>query len=176
MDAQNLYKVSLTLITLTFLPFLSAPVVLTASTISKVSVVLIAFSLVPVTGMQVAKTNTTFCIFFLRIFDSVMPFSITIETFNLKNIFFIFLDGIGISINCKKAMVTTFLTPLTPKKFLVILVFLASLALMGKRLLVFATKYISRRSVSGLNSFGVFSVFFYGFVPLRILQINLSGP
>lgn len=70
----------------------------------------------------------------------------------------------------------TLLAPLAPKiALLVVLVFFASLTLVGRRLLVLATRYISKRNINELSPFGVFSLFFRRLIPLGTLKINLPG-
>ena len=93
----------------------------------------------------------------------------------MEDIFFYFLDDIGIN-NCYKGvMAATFFLPfIMPRIFLVVLVFYASLTLVDRRLLgVLATKYVSGKSVSGLISSGVFFLLFYKHILLEILWINL---
>ena len=100
---------------------------------------------------------------------------ITFEALDLRDVFLFFFNDVGVSTYCKKAMVTTFLAPLMLRTSLVILVFLTNLALVGGKLLVFATRYVSKRSVSRLSLSKVFVFLFYRSVLLEILQINLLG-
>lgn len=80
---------------------------------------------------------------------------------DFKAVFHVFLDYVGICICCRGVITVIFLAFLVPKtSLLVFLVFFASLALVSGRLLVFFTKYISRKSVSGLSSFKVLLLFF----------------
>lgn len=85
-----------------------------------------------------------------------MPFPVIIKARNLEDIFFFLFDNVGISICCRGVMATTFLAVLVPKTSLMVLVFLASLILVDGRL-VFATKYVSKKSVS---RFGFSKIFF----------------
>ena len=77
------------------------------------------------------------------------------KIFNLEDVFLVFLDSVDISIHCRGVMaLTTPSTPSTPKtSLLMILVFCANLALMGRRLLVLTTRCINKISVNRLNSF-----------------------
>ena len=65
-------------------------------------------------------------------------------------------------------MAVTLLTILTPKTSLV-LIFFASLALVSRRLLVFAIRYVSRKSVNRLSPFGVLLFFFHG--PIHLVTL-----
>ena len=98
-------------------------------------------------------------------------------TLDLGDIFYFFFNSAGISTRCKGVMaITTFLALLIPKtSLLMVLVLLASLALGGGRLLVLATRNISRKGVSGLRSFGVLFLLFSRLVPLEIPEIYLAG-
>lgn len=59
----------------------------------------------------------------------------TVVVFDLEHIFFFILYDVGISICCREVIaMTLFLAPMVPKESLVVLVFFASLALMGGRL------------------------------------------
>lgn len=72
---------------------------------------------------------------------------------NLEDVFLVFLDNIGISNHCRGVVaMSTILALLVPKTFLlVVLVYFAILALVGGRLLVLVTRYVSRRIVSGFS-------------------------
>ena len=101
---------------------------------------------------------------------------VIVEALNLRNISHFLFDGIGVSIHCKKIMLTLSLTPSTLKiSLLVVLVFLASLALVGRKLLVLATRYISRRSISERNPSGVLVLLFCRPIPSRTPQIYLAN-
>ena len=78
-----------------------------------------------------------------------MPLSMIDEAFNLGDIFSFLFDGISISTCCKRVITMTLsLILLAPRTSLVVLIFLASLILVRKRLLVLATRYVNGRSVS----------------------------
>ena len=96
-----------------------------------------------------------------------MLFSMTVEILDLRDIFPFFLDDVGVSTHCKRVMAITPSISLTSKTSLVVLFLFASLALVDRRLLVLATKYISGKSVSGLNLSKVFLFFFCEPVSLR---------
>ena len=71
----------------------------------------------------------------------------------------------------------TLLAPVAPRtSLLVVLVFLASLALVGKRLLVLVTRYVSGRSISRFSPSRVLLLFFHKPVPLETPRIDLPGP
>lgn len=103
--------------------------------------------------------------------NSIISLLVTLVVLNLGDIFYYFFDSIGVSIRCRGVMATTTLLDLLAPKtsLLVVLVFLASLALVGGRLLVFATRCINGRNVSGHSLFGVFLLFFCRLVPLETL-------
>lgn len=98
-----------------------------------------------------------------------MSFPIIGEKLDLGDVFFVFLNAAGVNTHCRKFGATT--TPLAlslPRtSLLVIQVLLASLALVGRRLLVLTTRCISKRSVNGLSPSGVFLS--HKPIPLRIL-------
>ena len=105
-----------------------------------------------------------------------MPLFIIVKALKFRNVFSFLLDDVGISICCRKFVTTTLsLAFLAPKTSLVILVFLASLALVCKRLLILATKYVSRKSVSRLSFSGVFLLLFCKPIPLKTLWIYFLG-
>lgn len=84
------------------------------------------------------------------------------------SVFSVFFDDVSVCIYCRRVVIVTFLATLTSKTFL-ILVFLVSLALVDRRLLVLATRYISRRNVSILSLSSVFFLFLCGLVLLKTL-------
>ena len=105
-----------------------------------------------------------------------MPFPLIVEALDLGDVLFFLFNNISIiSTYCKRVIVTTSLTLLMLKTSLIVLVFLASLALVNRRLLVFAIRYVSGKSVSGLSPFGVFLLLFRRLIPLRILWIYFLG-
>lgn len=91
----------------------------------------------------------------------------TVEALDLGDILFFFLDDVSISTYCKKVVATTFLTLSALRISLVVLIFLASLALVDRKLLVFVTRCVSGRSVSRLSLSGVFLLLFLKLVPLE---------
>lgn len=107
-----------------------------------------------------------------------MPLFITDIALNLGDIFFFFLDDIGVRTYCRGVIITTlFFSPTAPKTtFLTVLVFFASPALVGKRLLgVLAIKYVSKEGVSGSIPFKDLFVLFYRPVLLETLGVNFLG-
>lgn len=99
-----------------------------------------------------------------------MSFSIVGEILELGDVslvFPIFLNDVGIYICCKGVVIATFLTILAPKTSLV-LVYLAYLALVDRKLLILVTRYMSKGNVSGFSPFRVFLLFFHRLVLLRI--------
>ena len=81
---------------------------------------------------------------------------------DLEDVFLVIpvlLNDVDICTCCKEVVIATFLATLASKTFLV-LVFLACLALVGRKLLVLATRYISKSSINGLNSSRVFLLLF----------------
>lgn len=108
-----------------------------------------------------------------------MSLLVTVEALDLGNIFHFFFDGVGVSthgvsIRCRRVVAITSLVILAPKTSLV-LVFLATVALVGRRLLVLATRRISKRDVSRLNLFKVFFLLLGGLIPLKTPEVNLLG-
>lgn len=93
-----------------------------------------------------------------------MPFSRIVEVLNLQDIFSFFLDSICISNFLKEVITTTlFLGALAMRTSLVVLVVLASLALVGRRLLLFITRYINEKIISILNLSEDLLLFFIDF-------------
>lgn len=92
-----------------------------------------------------------------------MTFPVTIEVINLEDIFHSFFYGIGISIHYKKVLTTISLAPLVLRISLMVLVLLASLALVGEKLPMLITKYVSGRNI---NRFGFSEVLLLFFVVL----------
>ena len=86
----------------------------------------------------------------------------TVQAFDLGDIFHFLVDNDSISIRCKRVVTTTFLAFLTPRISLVVLVFLISPALVGKKLLHLATRYFSGRVFVDLVFPESFSSFFGG--------------
>lgn len=124
------------------------------------------------------KPTLVFC--FLGTLGGIISLPIIVKKLNLGDIFYFFLDGADISIysistRCKKVVAITPSAILTLRIFLV-LVFLTSLALVNRKLLVLTTRRIIRRDVSGLSLFGVFFLLFGRFVPSEILEIDFPGP
>lgn len=99
-----------------------------------------------------------------------MPFFMTVEALNLEDIFLFLFDSLSMSKYCRRDItITLSLAFLVPRTFLVVLVFLASLALVDRRLLVLATRYVSKRNISKLSLSGVLLLLFHRFVPSKIL-------
>lgn len=89
-----------------------------------------------------------------------MPLLMTVKAFNLGDIFPFLFDNVSVSICYKEVMAITSLALLMPRTSLVVLVLLASLALVGRRLLVLTTRYISGRNVSELSPSKAFLLLF----------------
>lgn len=96
-----------------------------------------------------------------------MPLSIAEVALDLEDVLSFVFDDISVCTRGRGVMTITFLAILVPKTFFVVLVFLASLALVDGRLLVLAIRYISRKSVRRLNLSEVFLLLF--------LRLVLSG-
>ena len=156
---------------------LSSPTlaVLIAPMVSAVSTIL---SLVIITNVEVFETNTSFLILFLGFEHTYWSNNLffAVEVFNLADVFLFIFDDIGVSTCCKGVMATTLFLPCTtPKTFLVVLVFFASLGLVGGRLLgILTTRYVNKRSINGLISSKVFLFLFCRPVSSRILWVNLT--
>lgn len=91
------------------------------------------------------------------------------EALDLKDDSFIFsvlFNDVCICTCCKNIVIATFLTTLLAKTSLV-LVYLACLALVDRRLLVLAIKCASGESVSRFSFFGVFFLLLFKLVPLE---------
>ena len=97
-----------------------------------------------------------------------MPLPILEVAFDLGDVFVfhVFFNDLGIYTNCRGVVTAILLATLTLKTTLV-LVFLTSLALLDGRLLVLATRYVNRTSISRLSLLGVFFLLFYRLVPSR---------
>ena len=99
-----------------------------------------------------------------------MPLSMTVEALDLEDVFPFLFDGIDIGTCCRGVVTTTlFLAPSTPRISLIVLVFLAILAPVGKRLLVLVTGYVSKNSISRLSLFRVFFLLLHRPVLLETL-------
>ena len=103
-----------------------------------------------------------------------MFFLVIVEALDLRDIFHFFFDGVGLSTYYKRVMTTNFLATLVSKTYL-LLVFFTSLALVSRKLLVLATRYISKRNVSRLSFSGAFFLLFGKSVPLGAPQIDFPG-
>lgn len=91
----------------------------------------------------------------------------TVIALKLGDIFHFFFHNVGLSTYCRRVVVTLFLALLAPKTpLLVVLVLLASLALVDKKLLALAIRYTSGMSVNRLSPSGVFFLLFCGLFPL----------
>lgn len=105
-----------------------------------------------------------------------MPLAMTVEALDLRDVFLFFLDNIGISTYYKEIMAMTLsLVFLAPRISLVVLVFLAILTLISRRLLMLVTKFVNKKSVSGLSHYKVVPLLFCQLVPLEILLIDLTS-
>lgn len=89
-----------------------------------------------------------------------------VEALDLGDVSLVFLDGIGVSICCRGVVAITTLLVLVPRTSLV-LVFPARLVLVGGKLLVLTTRYVSKGSDSGLSHSGVFLLLFCRLVSLK---------
>lgn len=148
---------SLFLLFLPFLPF---------SAFSK------TFFLAAVIGVEITKTNTSFQLLFHKILARVITFFLLEKAFNIRDVFFFFLEN-GVNTYCRRVVIVILsLFSMAPKIFLVFLVFFVNLALLGRLLLI---RYISRELNSGFILFGVLILLFCCFIPLEILDINLLG-
>lgn len=129
------------------------------------------FFLAIITSIKFAKPILVFWIYFIRTLCGIILFPIIVKILDLRDVFPFFFGDVGISICCKKVIVTSLFPLLTmPRNFLMILVFFTSLILVGGRLLgVLTTKYVSRKSVSRLSLFEVFFFFFPRLDPLGTL-------
>ena len=140
--------------------------------LSPVLTVSTTFFLVAITSMKIAKTDSSFLTLFwaLEILIGIIPFLMTVKASNLRDVFLFFFDDINISTRCSQVMaITLFLSSSTPRNSLVVLVLFVSLALIDKRLWLFATRYISDKNVNWISLAGVFLLLFCRPVPLRIL-------
>ena len=104
-----------------------------------------------------------------------MSLLLTIIILDLKDIFHFFYDSTGVNTRCRRVVATTTLLAPSALKtsLLVVLVLLAVLALVGRRL--FAIRCVSGRGVSKLSPFRVFFLFLGGPVLLRTPGIHLAG-
>ena len=99
-----------------------------------------------------------------------MTFLLIVEEFDIKKVFIFFFRN-NIDTSCKKVMsATLFLFFTTSKKLLMILIVLISLTLMDR---YFPNKYINKKKVSGFILPKVLIFFFYSFITLETLAINL---
>ena len=101
-----------------------------------------------------------------------MSLPVAIVAFNLEDIFHFLLDNIEIRIRYREIGATTTPAALFMSKIslLVVLVFLASLALVDGRLLVPTTRYVSKKKISGLSLSRVFFLLFCRLVPSGTLE------
>ena len=106
-----------------------------------------------------------------------MSFPVIVVALDLRDVFHFFFDSIGVSIYCRRVLATTtFSVSLAPRtSLLVVLILLASLALISGRLLMLAIRYVSGRSVSRLSLFKVVLFFFRKLIPSEIPYIYLVG-
>lgn len=155
------------------LPSLSTLIVLIVLMVYAVST---ASVLATVTGMEIAKINTSFLTLFWilgKLFEVITLF-FTIEVFDVRDVLPLFLDNVDIY--CKRVInATLFLSSTKPKTSWVDQVFFASLALVGERFLgVLSIKYISIRSINRPILSGVPIFFYCRLVSFEALGINLT--
>ena len=164
-DAWNLCKV-FGYSPLLSLPFLSASAVLTASTVS---------SLVSVTGVELPKTDISFCP--LGILGSVKSLPMTIVTLHLRDIFHFFLDNAGVNTRCRKVVATTTPLALVPKTSLLLVLVLFQVS--GRSLLsgrwLLPIRCISKGGVGWFILSGIFLLFFHGLVFSRVAWVYIAG-
>ena len=102
-----------------------------------------------------------------------MTFSFAIKARDMEGVF-LFPFDICDTYYKRVIIMTLFLSAITPKIYLVVLVFFTSLVLVSKRLLVILSiGCISKRKISGLILPRVFLLLLCRPVPLKILGINL---
>lgn len=90
-----------------------------------------------------------------------------VKVLDLEDVFSFFFNDINIDTYYRKVIAITPLALSTPKTFLMVLVFLASLALISGRLLVFATNYVINKNVNRLSLFGVLLFFLCRLISLK---------
>ena len=95
-----------------------------------------------------------------------MPFPITVEALDLEDVLLFLIDNVDVSTCCKKVMATTRLVLLAPKTSLVILVLLANLEVVGRRLM-HAIRCVSKKIISGFSVSGVLFLFVCRPIPLK---------
>lgn len=105
----------------------------------------------------------------------IISLPLIIIVLNLGDIFNFFLDSIGISIYCRRVVAITISLAILVLTTFLVLIFFASLTLVGRRLLMFATRYVSERSVSRFSLSKVFILLFCGPVPSETLRVYLAG-
>lgn len=88
-----------------------------------------------------------------------MPFSMAEVALDLEDVFYFFFNNVGVYTYYSKGVTATLPATSAPKTSL-ILVFFASLALVDRKLLMLATRYVSKKSVNELSFFEVFFLFF----------------
>ena len=157
--------------------FLSLPslLVLADSAVSAVLKISTVSSLTLIINMEVVKTNTSFLDFFSgNIWWRNVFFGDSWNTQMWRRLLFLY-DDVSISTCCRGVIVTTFLALLAPKTSFVVLVFFASLALVGGRLLVLVIRYVSGRSIIGLYISTVILFFFCKSILLESIFWVLEG-
>lgn len=89
----------------------------------------------------------------------------------MRDVFSFLLVDIGVETRCREVMTITLSSPpTTPNISLVVLILFTSLGLVGGRLLgVFATRNVSKRSISRLIPSRVLLVFFCRSIPMKNL-------
>ena len=98
-----------------------------------------------------------------------------VELLDVGDVFLFFFDDVGVGTSYKKVMATTlFLPPTTLRNSLLVLVFFASLALVGGKFLeVLVTRYVNGRSVNRLIFSRVFFLFFCRLYPQENFELIL---
>ena len=104
-----------------------------------------------------------------------MPLPVIVEAFDLDDIFPFLLDDVGVSTYCKGVMATTFLALLALKISLAILIFLASLTLIGRNWCLSLDTLAERMSVDLILPKS-FSSFFLGLFPWEYLESIFQVP
>lgn len=137
-----------------------------------VSILPAVYFLAAVTNIEIAKTDTSFWLFFLflRILARVIVFSFAKKIFNIGEIFLFLL---GNNINTCYRIVLTLTLPLfimALRTFLIVLVFFFGL-MDGK--LLFLTRFVHKRDMSGFILPRIFILCLYLFVALDIFDIDL---
>lgn len=95
---------------------------------------------------------------------------VIVVALDLGEIFYFFLVNVSVSTRYKEAMAMTIHSAILALRTSFILILMTSLALVGGRLLILATRCVSERSVSKLSSSNIFLLLFCRLVLLRYLE------